>query len=163
MDIDKERIINYDFEGWPICKMNIREIIELFGGVLNESTGNYEIKNDAALDICPVILEEDGMGYGVNPRYLIEGGFATPEKEQFYMFSDVLLENIDAWTESGLVPGMVINIDGEKWMVHSYNPETKSFIVKQWNYSETDEKPSIQIGEEKELSEDEIKQYITNN
>lgn len=70
--MDKENdIISYDFQGWPNYKRNLREILNMMGAV--EENGMIGFKtNDAILDIYPLILEEDGMGYGVNERYIIE-------------------------------------------------------------------------------------------
>ena len=63
----KEDIIDFDFQGWPVYKMNIRSILKNLGF---ECEGGKWVIDDAdpTLDIYPCILEDDGMGYGVNEQ-----------------------------------------------------------------------------------------------
>ena len=63
----EEDIIDYDFQGWPVYKMNIRSILKSLGF---ECEGGKWIIDDAdpTLDIYPCVLEDDGMGYGVNEQ-----------------------------------------------------------------------------------------------
>ena len=65
----KEDIIDYDFQGWPVYKMNIRSILKSLGF---ECEGGKWIIDDAdpTLDIYPCILDDDGMGYGVNEKFI---------------------------------------------------------------------------------------------
>lgn len=66
----EEDIIGYDFQGWPIYKMTIREILEV---ICEHKDGKYTINdNSPTLDIYPRVLEDDGMGYGTNDQYITE-------------------------------------------------------------------------------------------
>ena len=63
----KEDIIDFDFQGWPVYKMNIRSILKSFGFECED--GKWIIDDaDPTLDIYPCVLEDDGMGYGVNEQ-----------------------------------------------------------------------------------------------
>jgi len=68
---NRENIISFDFQGWPNYKMNIRDIIQKFGATLNKETNKWEIPESEGLDIFPLTMEDDGMGYGVNHKYII--------------------------------------------------------------------------------------------
>ena len=63
----EEDIIDFDFQGCAVYKMNIRSILKSLGF---ECEGGKWIINDAdpTLDIYPCVLEDDGMGYGVNEQ-----------------------------------------------------------------------------------------------
>ena len=64
--------IGYDFQGWAINAMNLREILESLGFRKNDA-GEYAINSDnPILDAYPQLLEDDGMAYGVNPQYITE-------------------------------------------------------------------------------------------
>lgn len=64
--------IGTDFQGWPVNAMTLREIIDELGITYILDNGDEIIRSDRKhlLDAYPVILEDDGMGYGVNPRYV---------------------------------------------------------------------------------------------
>ena len=63
----KEDIIDFDFQGWPVYKLNIRSILKSFGFECED--GKWIIDDaDPTLDIYPCVLEDDGMGYGVNEQ-----------------------------------------------------------------------------------------------
>ena len=63
----KEDIIDFDFQGWALYKLNIRSILKNLGF---ECEGGKWVIDDAdpTLDIYPSVLEDDGMGYGVNEQ-----------------------------------------------------------------------------------------------
>lgn len=64
--------IGYDFQGWPIKAMTLRDILESIGFEKNDA-GEYAIKADnPILDAYPKLLEDDGMAYGVNEQYITE-------------------------------------------------------------------------------------------
>lgn len=70
-------IINYDFQGWPVVKMSLRDILEQLrkSGVFayDVDSATYFIRDDSpVLDIYPTVLEDDGMGYGINERFITE-------------------------------------------------------------------------------------------
>lgn len=61
----------YDFQGWPCSIMNLKEILLALG--FEESDGKLSISvDDEILDAYPRILEDDGMGYGVDECYITE-------------------------------------------------------------------------------------------
>ena len=63
----KEDIIDFDFQGWSVYKMSIRSILKSFGFECED--GKWIIDDaDPTLDIYPCVLEDDGMGYGVNEQ-----------------------------------------------------------------------------------------------
>lgn len=101
INTDKEdTIINFDFQNWPIHKMNLRDIISKFM-TFNKNTNKYEISNDnPILDIYPVTLEDDGMGYGVNEKYIFECNLFNDEisnEHKLYIFLYPELKNINLW------------------------------------------------------------------
>ena len=66
--------IGIDFQGWPINALTLREILERLGFEEDDKTITF-IKNEDTnklLDAYPLLLEDDGMGYGINPMYIIE-------------------------------------------------------------------------------------------
>ena len=64
-----EDIMYYDFQGWPVYKMTLRETLEGLGATIKDGIIGFEIDNPA-LDIYPVVYNDDGMAYGVDPRYI---------------------------------------------------------------------------------------------
>lgn len=64
--------IDYDFQGWPIYAHTLREVLIALGGTVDEN-GNIVFKgDDKLLDAYPQLFEDDGMGYGVNEKYVTE-------------------------------------------------------------------------------------------
>lgn len=100
----RENIINYDSQGWPVCKMNLKEILEELGakefitkrGVI---LGFY--KTNPALSIFPKTVEDDGMGYGVNAQYITEANTGKSENGNFItFFRDKEISNASLWLEA---------------------------------------------------------------
>lgn len=60
--------ISTDFQGWSLNAMTWREIFDKFSTNCNGT--QYDFNNEL-LDSYPRLLEDDGMGYGVNSRYVI--------------------------------------------------------------------------------------------
>lgn len=63
-----------DFQGWPVKAHTLREIL-LSLGFEEDSETITLIKgeeNMKLLDSYPRLLEDDGMGYGVNEEYITE-------------------------------------------------------------------------------------------
>ena len=65
----EEDILSLDFQGWPNYKMNLREILHSLGAVEKDGGIGFNV-DDKALDIYPVTLEDDGMAYGVNEKFV---------------------------------------------------------------------------------------------
>ena len=63
--------IGTDSQGWPVNAMNLREILKRLGFKENKNSFSISKKNKL-LDAYPCLLEDDGMGYGVNSEYVIE-------------------------------------------------------------------------------------------
>lgn len=57
--------------GWPIYKMNLREIL-LALGLENDGTYLKIHANDPILDIYPQKLTDDGMGYGTDEQWICD-------------------------------------------------------------------------------------------
>lgn len=72
--------IGTDFQGWPVCAMTLREML-LKLGFIEQEPGHFHILNTELLDSYPVTLEDDGMGYGVNDRYITEADNMMYEDE----------------------------------------------------------------------------------
>ncbi len=70
MNIDKD-IISIDSQGWPVYKKTLREILESLGARVENGIIGFDNDN-FILDVYPTILEDDGMGYGVSPKYITE-------------------------------------------------------------------------------------------
>lgn len=66
--------IGENFQGWPIKAMTLREIIDALDLTYTTDDGMEVLRSEKTdiLNSYPVVLEDDGMGYGVNPRYVIE-------------------------------------------------------------------------------------------
>lgn len=64
--------IGYDFQGWPVNALTVREILKALGVEPNEA-GDFIIKaSDEMLNTYPILLEDDGMGYGISGQYITE-------------------------------------------------------------------------------------------
>lgn len=80
----QEDIVAYDFQGWPVYKMTLREILLSLGCKLNDKTNTLEINNDSkVLDVYPIRLQDDGMGYGVGKEYITEVDVALWDKDEY--------------------------------------------------------------------------------
>ena len=101
MNLSKENIIGIDFQGWPIYKLTIRDIIEQLGFQKIENEGNiyWRIEdNNPILDISPNVLTDDGMGYGVDLKRIIDCNKLFDENgnlDGINIFIDNEDENID--------------------------------------------------------------------
>ena len=68
--------IGTDFQGWPIGAMTLEEILEQLG--FKKGMRRFYIdKNNHILKAYPRIIDDDGMAYGVNPRYITEADNST--------------------------------------------------------------------------------------
>ena len=79
---DKSRWIGKDFQGWPICKLTFKELLNELG--LVDENGEVHIKSDnPILDVFPIRVRDDGMGYGIDDQYFISASY-TDEKIIFF-------------------------------------------------------------------------------
>ncbi len=89
--------IGTDFQGWPVYALTLREILNRLG--FEEDTETITLKKseeaNRLLDSYPQLLEDDGMGYGVNAEYITEVSDETWEKK---------ILTVDYKVEEGKVP-----------------------------------------------------------
>lgn len=71
MKRDRKALVGYDFQGWPIFKMTLKEVLLCLGGKEENGKIVFDV-NDPALAVYPKLLEDDGMGYGVNEQCIVE-------------------------------------------------------------------------------------------
>ena len=67
----REDVIGYDFEGWPIFKMNLKEVLVHLGGRTEGDHIVFDL-NSPMMEEYPRILTDDGMAYGVDESFIIE-------------------------------------------------------------------------------------------
>lgn len=82
--------IGTDFQGWPLYAKTLKEmLLEL--GAKEESSGKLYFPEDFPYyDVYPRTYEDDGMGYGVNERYITEATcFETDNEKLINIFVDV--------------------------------------------------------------------------
>lgn len=62
--------IDNDFQGIPVEAMTLREILKKLG--FKNDGNSFSINNDSQiLDAYPYTLEDDGMGYGIRPKFVM--------------------------------------------------------------------------------------------
>lgn len=84
---DVNNIIGADFQGWPIYKLTLRDILKKLG--FKDINGILYIKDDdEKLDRFVVTLNDDGMGYGVNEQYVTSVDSVSSDKKDQYFFID---------------------------------------------------------------------------
>lgn len=66
-----EDIVSFDFQGWPNYKQNLREVLKGLGAIEKNGMIGFRSK-DPILDQYPVTMEDDGMAYGVNPKFIVD-------------------------------------------------------------------------------------------
>ena len=119
----EENIINFDFQGWPIKKMPLKEILERLG------IYDYKIQDEKLLDTCPLLLTDDGMGYGVSEAYITEVNVAG---DKIIMFRDAVLKGVEKFVDLKTFPGDVIKYKGKEFSVVRVNDEG-NFVLYELN------------------------------
>ena len=71
--------IGTDFQGWPINALTLKEILKQLG-FTDTGDGYFIEKGNEILNAYPRLLEDDGMGYG------IDSGFITLAEKDVYDF-----------------------------------------------------------------------------
>ena len=126
--IEKNNIIAFDFQGWPVEKMSLEDIVKRIGGVYNPDTKKYEIECTDKLKRVPIVYEDDGMAYGVNPKYITEVDVSTEEPQ---LWLDVEDKNIDVYLEDETCPGMVVfNPDDVQYYISGFSKEQNTYILR---------------------------------
>ena len=64
-------LLNYDFQGWPVYARTLRELLFGIGCTANED-GSVTITDQELLDAYPLVLSDDGMGYGIEVGYVTD-------------------------------------------------------------------------------------------
>jgi len=124
-----DRIIGFDFQGWPVRKVTLGEMLESIGFRKADRDGEvyYEMKADSPIfDVYPSILEDDGMGYGVNERYVTESNVGHDVSGNPYVnvFCDKEIPNKDMWYDNFIMPFTKIEYKGrEVTLVEAINIE----------------------------------------
>jgi hypothetical protein len=72
--------IGVDFQGWPIYALTLGEILRYCGFKKEDGKLCIDADNEV-LKAYPVLLSDDGMGYGVNPEYVTEVDLDIYEKK----------------------------------------------------------------------------------
>lgn len=102
--VKDEDIINFEYGGWPIYKMTFRDVLVALGAeIVTVETGpkstdsfiGFNASNDV-LDKYAITLEDDGMGYGVNEKYIVEASTSKGyDKINFFREKALTKEEID--------------------------------------------------------------------
>ena len=92
-------VIYFDFQGWPVYRLTLEDIIKNSGLFTYDPDKKvYYIKaDDPRLGIYPTTLEDDGMGYGVNEKFVTECSYVPVEnsKDRINVFIHPKKENTD--------------------------------------------------------------------
>lgn len=121
------KIVNFDFQGWPVRAMSLKDILNAIGAEYNEETKKWEIDDDDQLNECITTLEDDGMGYGVQEHYIVAVGDYA---DKFTFFLDKELEHIDIWTQLKVYPDQIIKDDSEnEWALVNIDKNDKDELV----------------------------------
>ena len=140
---DNSQVVNFDFQGWPEYKHSIKDLIIAFGGVYNEETKKWEIPDAGDLDTCPRLFEDDGMGYGVNEKYIV--GIDFDRVSQICnIWHDTKLEYAQVYAEVGINPGYIFKTeDGTEYVVEDVKVDREtykvSFECSKWNFPAIEE------------------------
>ena len=88
--LDFDKLISYEVIGyWPIYKQSLREILKALGAKGDNFIGFDS--NDPILDICPMRLHADVMGYGIDEEWITE--VDTDNKTYINIFTDKQLSD----------------------------------------------------------------------
>lgn len=135
---NEKNIIGLDFQGWPVRKLTLREIITKFGGRLNEETGMYEIDKHLA-EAIPTVCTDDGMGYGANVYFVVDADY---DEGDYRLWIDVADAYIDIYLKDEVQPGMtIVTPDGSKtYILDTYVPVIDQYKVHEFSHNGYDEK-----------------------
>jgi hypothetical protein len=127
---NKENIIGFDFQGWPVRKLTLEEILVKLGARLNPETCMYEI-DKSLVETTPTVYTDDGMGYGVNEAYIVDAD--RNEADECTVWIDAADKNIDIYLEDEVYPGMsIVTPESRMYVVETYVPETGRYRVREF-------------------------------
>lgn len=156
------RIIGFDFQGWPVRKITLGEMLESIGFRKAERGGEeyYEMRADSPIfDVYPTVLEDDGIGYGVNERFITDScvGDGVGRKPYFNIFAEKEIQNKDMWYDNFILPFTKIEYNGhEVTLIEAINIEGKRLFLGRI-YHEGVLPSSINVPEEA------VKEYVSKN
>jgi hypothetical protein len=124
-----ESIVNFDFQGWPNRKMDLKTILEAIGFGTYEVNGEQflGIRSDSKiLTVYPSILNDDGMGYGVNEQFIVDvtSGGENNDETHCHFFTETEMKNKEMWFDNHILPGGKIKFMGHNvklWQAHNIN------------------------------------------
>ena len=123
-----ENIIGFDFQGWPIEKISLENIIQRLGGVYNKQTGTYEITQDK-LQVYPKVYTDDGMGYGAMGWYVTDIDYSDNDTCDIWIEKED--ENIDIYLEDKTQPGMTVtDNNGVSYILETYVKDTGKYRLR---------------------------------
>lgn len=97
--INLDKLIDYDFQGWPIYKKTFRDLLKELGAFEEgNSFIGFDI-NDPILDICPVRLHDDGMAYGVDEEYFTEANTDGKTYINFFTQKPIDKNQLTSWVD----------------------------------------------------------------
>lgn len=125
----KEDIVSFDVQGWPIYRMNVREILKSLGCELKD--GKWEISDeDPRLNIYPRRLISDCMGYGLEEQNIVEISMHLADErinEDFCsIFTEPTMKNIELWKKGKFHEGAFVTVNGKDtsvWKIKEENGE----------------------------------------
>ena len=117
-----DRIIGFDFQGWPVRMVTLGEMLESIGFRKADRDGEvyYEMKADSPIfDVYPSVLEDDGMGYGVNERFITDSGIGEDKNGNpyFNIFAEKEMPNKEMWYDNLIIPFTEIKFNGHNVML----------------------------------------------
>ena len=90
-----DKIIDIDFQGWPVYALTLKEILQELGAVEKDGVLGFDI-NDIRLSLIPNVYDDDGMAYGVNKRYISEVDTFEDETHFVNIFTSHEAKDINA-------------------------------------------------------------------
>lgn len=114
-------MIGYDWQGWPVFRMNLKEILLALGGTIDGNMVTFDVGNPM-MSAYPRILVDDGMGYGVDESAVVS---VDANEEYINIFREPmpsekrLAEVLKQWDEEMHISGdkgalMINDIDDQE-------------------------------------------------
>lgn len=114
--MDKKNVINFDTQGWPLTQLNIRGIIEKICTYDPDTQRYYIDADDKILNLFPRVLEDDGMGYGVNEKRIYEFSIFGDEEQYCNMFVEKPIKNVELWVEASFYPNCIVKKGNKRYI-----------------------------------------------
>lgn len=122
-------IINFDSQGWPILKMSLKDIIATFMNYNPDDKAYWIKEDDPRLELFPRVLEDDGMGYGVNEKKICS--FDIINDQYVNVFVEKELENIELWKKCKFCKADVVrDNEGNTYYIENIKEENgKLYLI----------------------------------